>query len=162
MIRPATAADVPVICNLIRALADYEKLLHLVELDESRLREHLFGATRYAEVLLAEEAGEVVGFALFFANYSTFLGQPGIYLEDLFVKPEQRGKRHGKALLAELARLAVERGCGRLEWSVLNWNEPAIRFYQTLGAEAMDEWTVYRLSGEPLEKLAQTIPFPQK
>jgi GNAT superfamily N-acetyltransferase len=155
MIRPATRADVPVIAGLIRALAEYENLTHEVVLDEKRLGEHLFGAQRCAEVLLAEEEGTVVGFALFFHNYSTFLCRPGIYLEDLFVRPELRGQGHGKALLAALAKLAIERGCGRLEWSVLNWNEPALRFYRALGARPMDEWTVYRLTGADLEKLAE-------
>ena len=155
MIRPATAADVPMICRLIRGLAEYERLSHAVTLDEERLRAHLFGARPYAEVLLAEEGGTVVGFALFFHNYSTFRGQPGIYLEDLFVNPEQRGRGHGKALFAELARLAVERGCGRLEWSVLNWNEPALGFYSALGAVPLDDWKQYRLTGAPLEDLAR-------
>src|SRR5688572_19428536 len=154
MIRPATPDDVPVIARLIRGLAEYERLLDRCVLKESDLREHLFGARKYAEVLLAEDAGAVVGFALFFHNYSTFLGRPGIYLEDLFVVPEHRGKGHGKALLAALARLAVERGCGRLEWAVLDWNEPSIGFYRSLGAAAMDEWTVYRLTGDALAKLA--------
>jgi GNAT superfamily N-acetyltransferase len=154
MIRPATAADTPTICRLIRQLAEYERLAHAVVLDEGRLREHLFGPRPYAEVLLAEDAGAVVGFALFFHNYSTFLARPGIYLEDLFVVPEHRGKGHGKALLTALARLAVERGCGRLEWAVLNWNEPAIQFYRALGAEPMNEWTVYRLTGDALGRLA--------
>jgi GNAT superfamily N-acetyltransferase len=152
MIRTATPDDTPHICALIRALAEYEKLPALF--DESRLRDHLFGSPRYADVLIAEDSGEVVGFALFFHNYSTFRGEPGIYLEDLFVKPEYRGKGHGRDLLAALARLALERGCGRLEWSVLNWNEPAIRFYQSLGAVPMDQWTVYRLSGEALAQCA--------
>src|SRR5438309_1858084 len=134
MIRPATSADTPAIARLIRALAEYERLSHAVTLDEGRLREHLFGPRPFAEVLLAEEAGEVIGFALFFHNYSTFLGTPTVYLEDLFVRPEFRGKGHGKALLAALARLAMERRCGRLEWSVLNWNQPAIDFYKSLGA----------------------------
>src|SRR5438552_2527057 len=134
MIRFATITDTKTICQLIRDLAEYERLAHEVVLDEERVREHLFGPRPFAEVLLAEEAGFVVGFALFFHNYSTFLGQPGIYLEDLFVQPEHRGKGHGKALLAALAQLAVERDCGRLEWAVLNWNEPAIRFYRALGA----------------------------
>ncbi len=156
MIRPATSADVPVIVNLIRALADYEKLAHAVVLSEADLHEHLFGATRYAEVLLAEEAGTVVGFALFFHNYSTFRAKPGIYLEDLVVFPESRGKGHGKALLATLAKLAVERDCARVEWSVLNWNEPAIAFYKSLGARPMDEWSVYRLTDEALTKLASS------
>lgn len=154
MIRPAVPADVPAICRLIRGLAEYEKLAHEVVLDEAQLREHLFGPRPYAEVLLAEEGSTVVGFALFFHNYSTFLGKPGIYLEDLFVLPETRGQGHGKALLQALARLAVERGCGRLEWSVLDWNEPAIRFYQALGAVPMQEWTVFRLTGEKLQRLA--------
>src|SRR5207244_1073403 len=136
------------ISHLIRGLAEYERLAHVVDFDEDRLREHLFGARPFAEVLLAEDGGMVVGFALFFHNYSTFRGQPGIYLEDLFVRPEHRGKGHGKALLAALARLAVERGCGRLEWAVLNWNEPALRFYRALGAVPMDEWTDYGLTSE--------------
>lgn len=154
MIRSATPDDVPAIVSLIRALAEYEKLTHEVVLEAEKLREHLFGARPYAEVLLAEEAGDIVGFALYFHNYSTFLGKPGIYLEDLFVKPEARGFGYGKALLSALARLALERGCGRLEWAVLDWNEPAIQFYQSLGARAMDEWTVYRVTGPALEQLA--------
>ena len=156
MIRAATPADVPVIAELIRALADYERLTHEVVLDEAALREHLFGTRPYAEVVLAEHEGAVVGFALFFHNYSTFLGKPGIFLEDLFVRPEHRGAGHGKALLAHLASLAVARGCGRLEWSVLDWNEPSIAFYKSLGAAAMDEWTVYRLTGDGLSALAST------
>ncbi|MFO0966500.1 MAG: GNAT family N-acetyltransferase [Gemmataceae bacterium] len=154
MIRAATPADVPAIARLIRGLADYEKLSHAVTLEEARLHEHLFGPRPFAEVLLAEDTGRVVGFALFFHNYSTFLAQPGIYLEDLFVFPEERGKGHGKALLVALARLAVARGCGRLDWLVLDWNEPAIGFYRRLGAEPMDEWTTFRLTGAPLEALA--------
>lgn len=155
MIRPATPADVPAVARLIRDLAEYERLSDAVVFDEGQLREHLFGPRPYAEVLLAEDAGAVVGFALFFHNYSTFVGKPGVYLEDLFVKPEARGKGYGKALLLALARLAVERGCGRVEWSVLNWNEPSIRFYQSLGARPMDEWTVYRLDGEALARLGE-------
>lgn len=155
MIRPAEPRDVPAIVRLIRALAEYERLSHAVVLDEAKLREHLFGARPYAEVLIAEEAGAAVGFALFFHNYSTFLGRPGIYLEDLFVLPECRGRGYGKALFVALARIAVERDCGRIEWSVLNWNEPAIGFYRSLGAEAMDEWTVYRLTGEHISRLAE-------
>jgi GNAT superfamily N-acetyltransferase len=154
MIRPATPADVPVIARLIRGLAEYERLAHAVEMDEARLREHLFGPAPFAEVLLAEDSGAVVGFALFFPTYSTFRVRPGLFLEDLFVVPEARGQGHGKALLAALARQAVERGCGRLEWSVLNWNEPAIGFYNSLGAEPMKEWTVYRLTGEALRAVA--------
>ncbi|HVK17656.1 MAG TPA: GNAT family N-acetyltransferase [Fimbriiglobus sp.] len=154
MIRPATPADVPTIARLIRALAEYERLAHEVVLDEDRLRDHLFGPRPYCEVLIAEDDGTPVGHALFFHTYSTFLARPGIYLEDLFVLPESRGRGHGKALLAALAKLALERGCGRLEWSVLNWNEPSIGFYKSLGAVPMDEWTVYRLSGDALTKLA--------
>jgi GNAT superfamily N-acetyltransferase len=157
MIRPATPADVPTVVRLIRALAEYEKLLDRVVLKEADLRAHLFGNLRYAEVLLAEEAGAVVGFALFFHNYSTFRAQPGIYLEDLFVEPPHRGKGHGKALLKALAKLAIERGCGRLEWSVLNWNTPSIEFYKALGAAPMDEWTVYRLVDEALTRLAGAV-----
>jgi GNAT superfamily N-acetyltransferase len=153
MIRPATPADTPAICGLIRGLAEYERLSHVVALDENRLRAHLFGPRPFAEVLLAEEAGEVVGFALFFAHYSTFRGQANLYLEDLFVRPEHRGKGHGKALLAALARLALERGCGWLQWLVLDWNEPALRFYRALGAAPLDGWTVYRLTGEALRSL---------
>lgn len=155
MIRLATSADVPVIAQLIRALAEYEKLAHAVVLQEADLREHLFGARPYAEVLIAEDAGAVVGFALFFHNYSTFRAKPGLYLEDLFVIPEARGKGHGKALLRALAELAVERDCSRVEWSVLNWNEPSIQFYKSLGANPMDEWTVYRLTDDALKTLAQ-------
>jgi GNAT superfamily N-acetyltransferase len=156
MIRPATPADVPMIARLIRDLAEYEKLAHAVVLRESDLDKHLFGSPKYAEVLLAEDAGGVVGFALFFHNYSTFRAKPGIYLEDLFVIPEARGKGYGKALLRALARLAVERDCSRVEWSVLNWNAPSIEFYKALGAKPMDEWTVYRLTDEPLKKLASS------
>ena len=154
MIRPATDSDVTTICRLIRGLAEYERLAHAVVLSEENVRQHLFGERRYCEVLLAEDDGRTVGFALFFHNYSTFLGKPGIYLEDLFVEPDYRGRGHGKALLRALARLAAERGCGRLEWSVLNWNEPAIRFYEALGAVPMKEWTVFRLAGDALTKLA--------
>jgi GNAT superfamily N-acetyltransferase len=155
MIRPATPDDLETIARLIRALAEYERLTHEVVLDEKILREHLFGPRPYAEVLLAEEAGEVVGFALFFHNYSTFIGKPTLYLEDLFVRPEHRGKGHGKALLQALARLALERDCGRLEWSVLNWNEPAIGFYRSLGAVPMHDWTVFRLTGAELRSVGQ-------
>ena len=153
MIRPATPDDTAAIVALIRALADYERLAHAVDLDDGRLREHLFGPRPFAEVLMAEDAGQVVGFALFFHSYSTFLGRPGLYLEDIFVRPDHRGRGHGKALLVAIARLAVERGCGRVEWSVLNWNEPSIAFYQSLGAVPLDDWTTYRLSGEALAAL---------
>ena len=155
MIRPATRCDIADIARLIRDLAEYEHLSHVVVLDEDLLGEHLFGARPFAEVLLAEEAGAVVGFALFFHNYSTFQGRPGIYLEDLFVEPHRRGQGHGKALMREVARLAVQRGCGRLEWSVLDWNEPSIRFYAALGAVALDEWTTYRLTGDALAALGK-------
>jgi GNAT superfamily N-acetyltransferase len=158
MIRPATPDDTKTIYDLIRALAEYERLSHQVVLDEMRLREHLFGPRPFAEVLLAEDAGQVVGFALFFHNYSTFLGRPGIYLEDVFVRPEHRCKGHGKALLRELGRIAVERGCGRMEWAVLDWNEPSIAFYRSLGAEAMDEWTTFRLTGDKIERLSREDP----
>ena len=158
MIRPAAPDDIPAIAALIRALAEYERLAHEVALDEAALREHLFGARPYAEVLIAEEPGATVGFALFFHNFSTFLGKPGLYLEDLFVVPEHRGAGHGKALLARLAQIARDRGCGRLEWSVLDWNEPSIQFYRALGAKPMDDWTTYRLSGAALDALATAAP----
>ena len=154
-LRDAGPADVPTIARLIRALSVYEKLEQDVVMTEELLRENLFGAHRYAEVVLAEDAGQPVGFALFFHSFSTFLGRPGIYLEDLFVEPERRGQGIGKMLLARLAHLAVERRCGRLEWAVLNWNRDAIGFYERLGARPNSEWTVYRLSGEPLERLAR-------
>ncbi len=158
MIRSAMPADVDVIAKLIRDLAEYERLTHACVLQESDLHRHLFGERKYAEVLLAEENGAVVGFALFFHNYSTFRAKPGIYLEDLFVEPAHRGNGHGKALLRALARLAVERNCSRVEWSVLNWNEPSIAFYKSLGAQPMDEWTVYRLTDEALRRLAESGP----
>ncbi len=154
MIRSATPDDVPTIARLIRALASYERLSDRVVFDEEKLREHLFGERRYAEVLLAEVEGAVAGFALFFHNYSTFQGKPGLYLEDLFVLPEHRGKGYGKALLIALAKLAVERGCATVRWVVLKWNEPGIQFYELLGATAMNEWTEYRLAGDALKKLA--------
>jgi GNAT superfamily N-acetyltransferase len=154
VIRPARPDDLPTIVRLIRALADYEKLAQAVTLDESEVRDHLFGARPYAEVLIAEDEGTAVGYALFFHNYSTFRGRPTLFLEDLFVIPEHRRRGHGKALLAALARLAVGRGCQRLEWSVLNWNEPAIGFYRRLGAEPLTEWTVYRLTDRALASLA--------
>jgi GNAT superfamily N-acetyltransferase len=158
MIRPATPDDVPTIARLIRELAEYERLVDRCVFQESDLRDYLFGEKKYAEVLLAEDAGSVVGFALFFHNYSTFRGKPGIYLEDLFVEPAHRGKGHGKALLVALAKLAVERDCARVEWSVLNWNTPSIDFYKALGATPMDEWTVYRLTDDALKKLANSEP----
>lgn len=154
-IRFATGADAPVILRFIRALAEYEKLAHECIATEEALRATLFGDRPYAEVLLIEEGGAAHGFALFFHNYSTFLARPGIYLEDLFVGPAQRGKGYGKALLAKLAEIAVARGCGRLEWSVLDWNQPSIDFYLSLGARPMEEWTVYRLDGDALEALGR-------
>jgi GNAT superfamily N-acetyltransferase len=146
---------VPLILGLIKELAEYEKLSDEVVADEETLRRNLFGeGHRGAEVVVAEHDGEPVGFALFFHNFSTFLGRPGLYLEDLYVRPAFRGRGAGKALLAHLAALAKERGCGRMEWWVLDWNEGAIGFYESIGAEAMDEWTVYRVTGEALERLA--------
>jgi GNAT superfamily N-acetyltransferase len=153
-IRAGTELDVPVILDLIRQLAEYEQRAHLVEATEERLRETLFGARPAAEVLLADCERECAGFAVFFATYSTFLAQPGIYLEDLYVKPHMRGKGVGSALLQRLARIAVERGCGRIEWGVLDWNESSIRFYKNLGAEPLQEWIKYRLTGKALERLA--------
>ena len=154
-IRFAGQADAPLILQFIKGLAEYEKLTHEVRATETQLRETLFGARRYAEVIIGEYKGEPVGFALFFHNYSTFLGQPGIYLEDLFVQPGMRGRGFGKALFTFLARLAVERNCGRLEWAVLDWNAPAIGFYKKLGATPMDEWTVFRLTGDALTTLGR-------
>ena len=154
-IRPATRADLPLIAGLIRALADYEKLAHEVRFDDATLGAKLFGERPYAEVVIGEVDGVPQGFALFFHNFSTFEGKPGIYLEDLFVRPEARGAGLGKALLAHLAQLCVERDCARLEWSVLDWNAPAIGFYRSLGARMMDEWTVMRVDGDALPALAQ-------
>lgn len=155
-LRPATEADLGTIIELIHALAEYEREPDAVRLVRDELRLHLFGPRPYAEVVLAETGeGASAGFALFFHNFSTWEGKPGIYLEDLFVRPEFRGQGYGKALLAELARLAVERGCARLEWAVLDWNEPSIQFYRALGAVPMDEWTTYRLAGDALTTLAR-------
>jgi len=151
-IAPALESDVPVILDFIRQLADYEKLSGEVAATEESLRDTLFGARPYAEVLIAYWEEMPVGFALFFHNYSTFLAKPGIYLEDLFVNPAARGKGIGKALLTRLAELALERGCGRVEWAVLDWNAPSIEFYQRMGARAMDEWTTFRLTGASLEQ----------
>jgi len=153
-IRNAVEADLDTIIAFICALADYERLADAVRLDRAVLAQHLFGARPMAEVLIAETDGVPIGFALFFHNFSTFEGKPGIYLEDLFVVPEARGAGAGKALLAELARLAVARGCARLEWWVLDWNAPSIAFYKSLGAVPMDEWTTFRLDGAALERLA--------
>ncbi|GIV30982.1 MAG: N-acetyltransferase [Saprospiraceae bacterium] len=150
-LRPATADDVGIILEFIRELAEYEQLLDRVVATEALLRQHLFGERPMAEVVIGYEGTVPVAFALFFHNFSTFLGRPGIYLEDLFVKPNYRRKGYGRRILTWLARLAVERGCGRLEWSVLDWNKPAIDFYLSLGAEPLEEWTTFRLSGEALE-----------
>jgi GNAT superfamily N-acetyltransferase len=154
-LRLAQPADVHVIADLIRGLARFEKLEHEVTLTDELLAAGLFGARPYAEAVLAEVEGQPAGFALFFHNFSTFLGRPGIYLEDLYVVPENRGHGIGRALLAHLAHLAVERGCGRLEWAVLDWNSEAIAFYERLGARANTEWTTYRLAGEALDRLAR-------
>ena len=153
-IAPAVAADVPVIVDLIRALAKYERLEHEMVATEDDIHHALFGPRPYAEVILAREDSDTVGYALFFHNYSTFRGRPGIYLEDLFVRPERRGHGYGRALLVALARLAVERGCARYEWSVLDWNEPAIGFYRRMGAEVMEEWRICRVTGDALARLA--------
>lgn len=152
-IRPAGEQDVPVILGFIRALAEYEKLTHEVVTNEAELRHMLFGPRPFAEVVIAYTPERAVGFALFFHTFSTFLGKPGLYLEDLFVNSEDRGKGYGKALMRHLARLALERGCGRFEWSVLDWNTPSIDFYKRLGARLMDDWTVCRMDGESLRTL---------
>lgn len=154
-IRPASEADVPTILSLIRELADYERAPDAVVATEAGLREVLFGDQRSAEVLLALENGDPVGFAVYFYNLSTWLGRPGLYLEDLFVRPNVRGKGYGRALLERLAQIARERGCGRMEWAVLDWNDPAIQFYRKLGAEPMNEWTVFRLTQDGIAKLAK-------
>jgi GNAT superfamily N-acetyltransferase len=153
-IRAGELEDVPLIADLIRGLARFEKLEHEVVMTEEKLTDTLFGDRRYAETLIAEDDGEPIGFALFFHNYSTFLAQPGIYLEDLFVFPEKRGGGVGRLLLQRLAQVAVDRGCGRLEWAVLDWNVDAIRFYERLGAKPNADWTIYRLTGESLQKVA--------
>jgi GNAT superfamily N-acetyltransferase len=157
-IRPATVADVPIILELIRALATYERAPDEVTATEEGLKEVLFGKKPAAEVLLAFEEERAIGFAVFFHNFSTWLGRPGLYLEDLFVRPEDRGKGYGRALLIDLAKIARERGCGRMEWAVLDWNEPAIKFYQTLAAKPMHEWTVFRLTSDEIARLADASP----
>ena len=154
-IRESGSADVPLILNFIKGLAEYEKLSHEVVATEEGLKETLFGKNPKAEVILGYFRNEPVAFALFFHNYSTFLGKPGIYLEDLFVLPEMRGKGFGKVMLSYLAKLAKKRNCGRLEWSVLDWNEPALKFYKSIGARKMEEWTTQRLDGIALIKLAE-------
>ncbi|MET3473034.1 GNAT superfamily N-acetyltransferase [Novosphingobium sp. 1529] len=153
LVRPATRADLPLVAQLIRDLAAYEKLSHAVRFDEATLGEHLFGPRPMAEVLVAEQDGVGQGFALFFHNFSTFEGKPGIYLEDLYVRPEARGAGLGKALLQALAGLAIARGCARLEWSVLDWNAPSIAFYRSLGARMMDEWRIMRVDSAALQQL---------
>ena len=153
-IRPAGEDEVPLVLQFVRELAEYEHLLHEVVATEERVRADLFGPRPYAEVVFACLDGEPVGFALFFHNYSTFVGKPGIYLEDLFVRPAVRGRGVGQALLTWLAGEAVRRDCGRPEWSVLDWNEPAIRFYKSLGAKPMDEWGIFRLTGDALKRVA--------
>lgn len=154
IIRAAHADDIDIIRGFILALAEYEKLAHEVKADRATLARYLFGERPMAEVLIAEHAGAPVGFALFFHNFSTFEGRPGLYLEDLFVLPQARGLGAGKALLARLAQIAIDRDCARLEWSVLDWNEPSIAFYRALGARPMDEWTVQRVDGDVLTALA--------
>src|ERR1051326_191654 len=153
-IRTATESDVALILSFIRDLARYEKLEDRVVATEETLRATLFGNPRFAEVLIGEEDGAPMGFALFFHNYSTFLGRPGVYLEDLFVKSEARGRGYGKALLARLAAIANERNCGRVEGAVLDWNEPSINFYRSLGAVSLDDWKIFRLTGDALSALA--------
>jgi GNAT superfamily N-acetyltransferase len=153
-IRSARVGDVPIILQLIRDLATYERAPDEVTATEDQLVEVLFCERPVAEVLLAFEGESPVGFAVYFYNFSTWLGRPGLYLEDLFVKPEKRGNGYGRALLVALAKIAHDRGCGRMEWAVLNWNEPAIKFYQALGAKPMDEWTVFRLTREEIARLA--------
>ena len=153
-IRKAGRGDVSLILDFIRKLAEYEKLMHEVVATEEQLEKYLFGEEKVAEVVIGTYLGDPVGFALYFYNFSTFLAKPGIYLEDLFVLEAHRGKGFGKLLLAYLAKLAVEKGCGRLEWAVLDWNEPSIRFYKSLGAKLMDEWIVNRITGRELEELA--------
>jgi len=157
IIRSATVEDTTLILRFIQELADYEKLLHEVVADESTLKNSLFGETPHAKVVIGEYNGQPVSFALYFHNFSTFLGRPGIYLEDLYVQPNMRGKGLGKIMLGYLASLAQELNCGRLEWWVLDWNKPAIDFYQSLGAQPMDEWTVNRVTGEALDKLAAQL-----
>ena len=155
-IEPARESDVPLLLRLIKALAEYERLSGEVVATEALVRDALFGPKPSAEAALAYMGADAVGFAVWFYNFSTFVGRPGLYLEDIFVLPEWRGRGIGLALMRHLARLAVARGCGRMEWAVLDWNEPAIRFYRNIGAQAMDGWTVYRLTGDALEQLAGT------
>ena len=155
VIRAGTARDVPTILALIRGLAEYERLAHQMEATPARVRAHGFGPRRYFETLICRRGGRPIGFALYFFTYSTFLARPSLYLEDLFVLPEERGTGAGKALLRALARIAVRRGCGRMEWAVLDWNRPAIRFYRRLGAQLRRQWILTRLTGTPLRRLAR-------
>jgi GNAT superfamily N-acetyltransferase len=155
VIRAGTARDVPTILALIRGLAEYERLAHQMEATPARVRAHGFGSRRYFQTLICRRGGRPVGFALYFFTYSTFLARPSLYLEDLFVLPEERGTGAGKALLRALARIAVRRGCGRMEWAVLDWNRPAIRFYRRLGAQLRRQWILTRLTGTPLRRLAR-------
>src|SRR5438105_14734939 len=161
-IRDATVADIPIILQLIRDLATYERAPDDVVATEKGLHQVLFGAEPAAKVVIAFENTEPVGFAVYFFNFSTWLGRPGLYLEDLFVKPEMRGKGYGRALLVELAKIARDRDCGRLEWAVLDWNEPAIKFYRALGAKPMDEWTVFRLTRDEIAQLAESKQIEQE
>ena len=155
-IRTVTIADTGTLLDLIRGLAEYEHLSHLVTATEATLKDALFGSRPGAEALLAFEHDDPIGFAVFFHNFSTFLGKRGLWLEDIFVKPGYRGKGYGRALFLHVARLAHERGCGRYEWAALDWNEPAIRFYKSMGAVALDDWTIFRVMGEPLAELAKS------
>ena len=155
-IRPATIVDVPIILQLIRDLATYERAPNEVAATEEQLVDVLFGERPVAEVLLAFEDEMPIGFAVFFHNFSTWVGRPGLYLEDLFVKPEARGKGYGRALLIHLAKIARDRGCGRMEWAVLDWNEPAIQFYKKIGAQPLDEWKIFRLTRDGIAKLAES------
>jgi GNAT superfamily N-acetyltransferase len=157
IIRPATSEDTALILKFIRELAEYEKLLHEVVVDEATLQQSLFGKIPHAKVVIGEYNGKPVSFALYFHNFSTFLGRPGLYLEDLYVQPDMRSKGLGKILLGYLASIAIQLNCGRLEWWVLDWNKPAIDFYQSLGAQSMDEWTVNRVTGQALDKLAEQL-----
>ena len=157
-VRPATARDVPVVLALIRGLAEYERLAHTVTATAAAIRRHGFGRRRYFEALICRRGRRPVGFALYFFTYSTFVGRPTLYLEDLFVLPAERGRGAGRALLSALARIAVRRGCGRMEWTVLDWNRPAIRFYRRLGATLRREWLLTRLTGAPLRRLGRVAP----